>query len=192
MKGEKMKTVRRDQSGKLWLFGVLMLAALVAAGCAAPPKEFDPAIKGPQVLADPDTVSTGVVSMARTPLLFRGKGFEPGDSVFISLLNVQKGDKSMHVPIADGEVGKDGQFEAKVGTLVKVSELLNAKLGSNAKMENVIMISQPPIPAGTYTARAVSMESDKIAVCKVTFEEPGALDRFKDWIGKKKGKIVER
>jgi hypothetical protein len=79
-----------------------------------------------------------------------------------------------------------------VGTLVKVSELLNAKLGSNAKMENVIMISQPPIPAGTYTARAVSMESDKIAVCKVTFEEPGALDRFKDWIGKKKGKIVER
>jgi len=70
--------------------------------------------------------------------------------------------------------------------------LLNAKLGSNKKLETTIIVSQPPIAPGTYTARAVSMESDKIAVCKLVIEAPWGLDDFKDWVGKKKGKIVEK
>ncbi|RLF60383.1 MAG: hypothetical protein DRN37_02820 [Thermoplasmata archaeon] len=187
-----MNVLREYSSKRVLLAAVIAagLAIMLVAGCATAPKEFDPTIKGPQMIVEPDTVSTGVVSLLRTPLLFRGKGFDPGDSVFVTLVNVNKGGKTVHIPIADGEVDKNGHFTAKVGTLVKVAELLNAKLGSNKKLESIVIVSRPPIPPGTYTARAVSMESDKIAVCKVTFVPPGLLDRFKDWVGKKKGKIV--
>jgi hypothetical protein len=171
---------------------VFVVMAFMFVGCAATPKQFDPGIKGPQMIVEPDAVSLGVVSMLRTPFVFKGKGFDPEDSVFINLINVKKGDKYVHVPIADGNVDKNGFFTANVGTLVKVSELLNAKMGSNKKMETTIILSRPPIPPGTYTARAVSMESDKIAVCKVVVKAPGFMDNFKDWVGKKKGKIVKK
>jgi hypothetical protein len=189
-----MNVIRKLLSNKVCLTGGLIAVAMIFmfAGCAAPPKPFDPGIKGPQMLVEPEVFSVGVVSMLHTPIVFKGKGFDPEDSVFITLLNVKKGDKFVHVPIADGEVDKNGFFTAQVGTLVKVSELLNAKLGSNKKMETAVIVSKPPIAPGTYTARAVSMESDKIAVCKLVIEAPWGLDDFKDWVGKKKGKIVEK
>jgi len=189
-----MDIIRKLLSNKVCLTGGLISVVIIFmfAGCAAPPKPFDPGIKGPQMLVEPGVVSVGVVTILRTPLVFKGKGFDPEDSVFITLLNVKKGDKVVHVPIADGNVDKNGFFTAKVGTLVKVSELLNAKLGSNKKMETAVIVSKPPIAPGTYTARAVSMESDKIAVCKLVFEAPWGLDDFKDWAGKKKGKIIEK
>ena len=188
-----MNIMRKFLSHWMFLSGLFFISMIfVFAGCAAPPKPFDPGIKGPQMLVEPGTISVGVVSMLRTPIVFRGKGFDPEDSVFITLLNVKKGDKVVHVTIAAGDVDKNGFFTAKVSTLAKVSELLNAKLGSNKKLETTIIVSQPPIAPGKYTARAVSMESDKIAVCKLVIEAPWGLDDFKDWVGKKKGKIVEK
>ena len=189
-----MDFIRKLFCNKVGLTGVLLSVALIFmfVGCAAPPKQFDPGIKAPQMIVQPEVVSLGIVSMLRTPIVFKGKGFDPEDSVFITLLNVKKGDKVVHVPIADGEVDKNGFFTAKVGTLSKVSELLNAKLGSNKKMETAVIVTQPPLAPGTYTARAVSMESDKIAVCKLVIEAPWGLDDLKDWIGVKKGKIIKK
>jgi len=89
-------------------------------------------------------------------------------------------------------VGKEGTFVAKVGILVKVSELLMTKLGSNKKMETVIIVPQPPIPEGVYTARAVSMESDKTAECKLGVKGPSMMDSIMDGLGGLLGKIVRK
>ncbi|MBW1788998.1 MAG: hypothetical protein JRK53_20685 [Deltaproteobacteria bacterium] len=168
------------RTGVKWMGLFLMGVFFLLAGCATPPKDFDPDIKGPQMIVEPGEVSLGVAAMTGTQIVFKGKGFEPEDSVFIQLISVKKGDETVHVAVADAEVDKNGYFEAKVSTLVKVAELLNARIGSNAKMENVIVITQPPIEAKTYTARAVSMDSDKIAVCKLVVKEPSVGDNFKE------------
>ncbi len=184
---------------KKWLFPKLFLGFLVSvvlvfmiSGCAVAPKGFDPKIKGPQMIVEPGEISLGVAKLTRTPIVFKGKGFQPEDSVFITLIGVNKNGKTVHVPIADGEVDKKGSFVAKVSTLVKVSEFLNARIGSNKKMENIIVVSKPPISPRTYTARAVSMESDKIAVCKLVVKAPSGGDKFKDWLGVRLGKIVKK
>ncbi len=177
-----------------WFKGGLIsvLIAFILMGCATTPKEFNPDIRGPQLIVEPETIRLGVATLKDTPVVFRGKGFEPGDSVFVELLGVEKRGERVNLPIADGDVDKAGYFKAEVGTLVKVSELLRAKLGSNEEMETIIIITQPPIPVGTYTARATSMESDKTAECKVVVEGPGLFDRFKDWLGGLMGKIVKQ
>jgi hypothetical protein len=59
-------------------------------------------------------------------------------------------------------------------------------------MENIIIVTEPPIPAGDYTARAVSMDSDKIAVCKLHVKDPSFGDKFKDWMGGLMGKIAKK
>lgn len=178
--------------------GVLMSALILAAalvtfmGCAGTPKEFDPKMSGPQMIVDPECVSLGVATLSKTPIVFRGKGFQPGDSVFINLMGVKKGDQVVNVPIADAEVDKDGLFTAKVGTLVKVTEFLRGQLGTGKNMENIIVITQPPMPAGIYTAKAVSMESNKTAECKLEVKEPSWWDSIKDWMGGLMGKIEKK
>jgi hypothetical protein len=144
------------------------------------------------MLVQPECVRLGVAKLTKTPIVFKGRGFQPGDSVFINLIGVKKGGKVVDVPIADGNVDKYGRFTAKVGIIVKVSEMLRAKLGSNKKMETVIIVSQPPMPEGVYTARAVSMESDKKAECKLKVKGPSLGDRLTDWLGGLLGKIKKK
>jgi hypothetical protein len=184
---------------KKWLSKGLFLGGLVSfvfifmfSGCGVAPKGFDPEIKGPQMIVEPGEISVGVAKLTKTPIVFKGKGFQPEDSVFITLIGVKKNGETLDVPVADGDVDKNGCFAANVGTVVKVSELLNAKIGSNKKMENVIIVSQPAISPGTYTARAVSMESNKIAVCKLVVKAPSMGDKFKDWMGVRLGKIEKK
>ena len=175
------------KGGLIFVFSVFLLM-----GCATAPGGLDPNIKGPQVVVQPGAVTLGVVSVASTPIVFKGKGFQPDDSVFIELLGVQKKGKKIKVPIADADVDSNGCFTAKVSTLVKVTELLRAKLGNNKKMETTIIITQPTIPPGVYTAKAVSMESDAKADCKLTLMAPYSWDKFKDWVGARKGKIMKK
>ncbi len=177
-----------------YLKGGLICVFLVflVIGCATAPGGLDPNIKGPQVVVQPEAVTLGVASVTRTPIVFMGKGFQPDDSVFIELLGVDKKGEKVNVPIADADVDSNGCFTAKVSTLVKVTELLRAKLGSNKKMETTIIITQPTIPPGVYTAKAVSMESDAKADCKLTLMAPYSWDKFKDWVGMRKGKIVKK
>ncbi len=175
------------------LISIVLIFMLI--GCATAPKPFDPKVKGPQMIVEPDSVRLGVVTLLKdTHIVFRGKGFQPDDSVFIKLLGVKKEHEIVDVPIADGEVDKNGYFTAEVDPkvpLVKVSEFLRAKLGENEKKETIIVINQPPIPVGEYTARAVSMDSDRHAECKLVIQAPSFGDNFKDWLGGVLGKIVK-
>ena len=175
------------KGGLIFVFFVFLLM-----GCATAPAKFDPNIKGPQMVVEPGAVNLAVATVTRTPMMFKGKGFEPGDSVFIELLGVKKKGKVVKVPVADADVDKNGNFTAKVSTLVKVTELLRAKLGSGKKMETTIIVTQPTIPPGVYTAKAVSMDSDITAECKWTLEPPSCWGKIKDWIGKQQGKIVKK
>ncbi len=185
---------------KDWLSkNLLVKAGLIASvfifmfiGSASSPKEFDPNTTGPQMIVEPDTIRLGVARMKDTKIVFRGKGFQPEDSIFVKLLGVDKNGEKADVPVADGNVDENGYFKAEVGTLVKITELLRAKLGSNEKMENIVIITQPPIPVGTYTAKAVSMESEREAQCELVIKGPSLVDRLKDWIGGLLGKIQKK
>jgi hypothetical protein len=59
-------------------------------------------------------------------------------------------------------------------------------------MENIIIITRPPMPVGTYRSKAVSMLSDREAECILKVKGPSLIDRIKDWIGAKLGKIVKK
>jgi hypothetical protein len=187
---KKMKWLSNNGYWKGGLFFVLL--TFLFAGCATAPATFDPNVKGPQLIVEPASVGLNVSTVTGTPMMFKGKGFQPGDSVFIELLGVKKDGKDVKVPIADAEVGPNGEFTANVAMLVKATELLRAALGSNEKMETTIIISQPSIDPGVYTAKAVSMDSDKTAECKWTLQPPSFWGNFKDWIGEKQGKIIKK
>lgn len=105
-----MDFIKKLLCNKLGLTCVLISVSMIFmfAGCAAPPKQFDAGIKGPQMIVEPGVVSVGVVSMLRTPLVFKGKGFDPEDSVFITLLNVKKGDKVVMSPLQTEKWTKTG------------------------------------------------------------------------------------
>ena len=184
--------IRKTNHIKTIFLALAVTSLAFVFGCASAPRDFDPNLKGAQLIVDPECISLGVARVLGTPISFKGKGFKPGDSVFISLLGVEKGGKKVDVPLADAAVDKDGSFVAKVATLSKVTEILRADMGSNAKNENIVIISKPPIPEGTYTARAVSMESDIKADTTFTVKGPSVGDGIKDWLGGLTGKIVKK
>lgn len=189
-----MAIKRKWGSGERWfkIGPVFLVVILMFFSCASSPRKFDSKVQGPQMIVEPDSIRLGIARMKGTEIVFRGKGFQPGDSVFIQLLGTEKETKGVNIPIADGDVDGQGYFNAKVGLLVKVSELLRAKIGSNEKMETIIIVTHPPIPEGIYRAKAVSMESDITAECKLEVKGPSLLDRLKDWIGGLLGKIVKK
>jgi hypothetical protein len=195
MKSIKYLATALYPNGGLFLFIVIFMFA----GCATAKKEFDPNVTGPQMIVEPETIRLGVAKLMGTEIVFRGKGFEPGDSVFIKILGIKTKNKVVDIPIFDGDVDKDGHFtiETKPGfdlaTLTfKIGVLLRAKTGTNKKGETMIVVTQPPIPEGVYTLKAVSMESDKTAECNLTIKSPSILDRMKDWIGGLMGKIEKK
>jgi len=184
---------KRSLTRFLTVGSVLVISAIfLISGCSEPVKTLDKGVKGPQMIVNPGTVRLGVATLRATKFVFSGSGFEPGDSVFINLLGVPVDGKKIHIPIASADIEEDGTFNAKVETLTKVSEFLRAKIGSNEKMENIIIITRPPMPVGTYTARAISMLSDIGAECTLTVKGPSLIDRIKDWIGALLGKIVKK
>jgi len=184
---------KRALTGFFTMGSLLVLSGiLLISGCSEPAKTLDKGVKGPQIIVNPGTVRLGVAKLRATKFVFSGSGFEPGDSVFINLLNVPVNGKKADIAIASADVEEDGTFHAEVGTLTKVSDFLRAKIGSNEKMENIIIITGPPLPAGTYTTRAISMLSDRKAECALDVTGPSLIDRIKDWIGVMLGKIVKK
>jgi hypothetical protein len=171
---------------------ISLIAIFMFIGCASSPAEFRAGSSGPQIIVDPDTIRLGVAKLSGTHILFKGKGFDPGDSVFIKLLEVDKDGKKVDIPIADAEVDKNGYFISEVGILPKINDMLRAELGSNEKMETIIVITQPSISEGVYTVKAISMESNKTAETSLTIKGPTILDRIKDWVGVLLGKIKKK
>ena len=169
---------------------IIVICLLAVSGCSNTPKKLNPSISGPQLIVNPETVRLGVVKMRDTNIIFEGSGFhsKPGDSVLITL----KGPNETKVIAAEAPIKPDGTFSAPVPALTKIMEFLRADVTFNEKFENVVMISQPPIPKGVYTGKAESMISKKTAETKLTVKGKTVIDSLKDWIGKLTGKIQHK
>lgn len=176
-------------NSKRVVFSSLMILAclLSLSGCASPPKTLDPSVKGPQLIVNPECIRLGVVKMRDTNIIFEGSGFETksGDSVLITLT----GPNETKVIAAEAPIQKEGTFKAAVPPLTKIMEFLKADVTFDEKFQNVVVISQPPIPKGVYTAKVESMISKQTAETKLTVKGKTVIDSLKDWIGKLKGKI---
>ncbi len=177
--------------------GILICFSLIAyilTGCAGTPMQFNPNNTAPQLITDPPAIRLGIARLINdTPLVFQGRGFKPGDSVIINLVGVKKDKGPMDIPIAEAVVDGTGAFKTEeVTRLVKITELLQADTALNDQMETYIVISRPPIPAGEYTVRADSMDSDKKAECRLLIKDPSVLDSIKDWLGGLLGKIKKK
>ena len=165
---------------------ITLVCFVIISGCSSPPKKIDPSKSGPQVIVNPETIRLGVAKVAKkTDIVFEGAGFKPGDSMFITLL----GPDETKVVVAEAPIQKDGTFKTNMGALTKVMEILRGDITFNDKFENVIVISQAPIPKGIYTAKVTSMLSKLTAETKLTVKGPTVLDSLTDWLGKLTGKI---
>lgn len=166
---------------------MILACLIVLLGCTNPPKTLDPSISGPQVVVNPETIRLGVVWMRDTNIVFEGAGFQskPEDSVLITLT----GPNETKVIAAEAPIKPDGTFKATVPPLTKIMEFLRADVTFNDKFEYVVVVSQPPIPEGIYTAKVESMMSKQTAETKLTVKGKTVIDSLKDWIGKLKGRI---
>jgi len=185
--------MKRESRGILTVGVLLVISGVfLISGCSGSTKTLDMSVKGPQMIVNPQTVRVGIARMIDTNLVFSGAGFEPGDSVFIELLDVPINGEKLDLAIADGNVGKDGTFHAPVEKLTKISDFLRASLGTNKKGENAPVITRPPMPPGVYKAQATSMLADIKAECTLEVKGPSLFDRIKDWLGVKMGKIIKK
>ena len=165
---------------------ITLVCFVIISGCSTPPKKLDPSKAGPQVIVNPETIRLGIAKVAKkTDIVFEGAGFKPGDSMFITLL----GPNETKVVVAEAPIQKDGTFKTNMGALTKVMEILRGDITFNDKFENVIVISQAPIPKGIYTAKVTSMLSQLTAETKLTVKGPTLIDSLTDWLGKLTGKI---
>lgn len=171
---------------------VLLLVFFMFSACCGAPKKFNPNIPGPQMIVEPESISLGIAKLKDTRIVFKGKGFQPEDSVFVKLLDVKKDNQVVDIPIAEGKVDENGYFDAEVGIISKVMDFLRAEVGMNEEMESIIIVTRPPIPEGTYTARAVSMESEETASCELEIQDPSLMDSIVDWLGGLMGKIKKK
>lgn len=166
---------------------ITLACLIILCGCASPPKTLDPTVSGPQLIVNPECIRLSVSRVMATNIVFEGSGFEAkaGDSVLITLL----GPNETKVIAAEAPIQSDGKFKTTVPALTKVMEFLKGDITFNEKFQNVVVISQPPIPKGVYTGRAESMISKQTAETKLTVKGPTIVDSLKDWIGKLTGKI---
>jgi hypothetical protein len=186
-------TQKKKFSKLLFLAGLFVLGgSFLLSGCANAAKTLNPAISDPQIIVNPEAISLGVAALTGAKIVFEGSGFKPDDSVFVTLF----GPNETEAVVADGKVGPDGKFAATVSTLAKVTGILkgtvSGKYAPDGKYDQFIVINQPPIPAGTYTAKATSMLSNQSAETKLIIKEPSVIDSLKDWLGKKTGKILDK
>jgi hypothetical protein len=172
------------------LFWRLMILAclIIVWGCANTPKTLDPSVTGPQVIVNPEFIRLSVSKLKDTNIVFEGSGFKSGDSVLVTLL----GPNETRVFVAEAPIKPDGTFKAPVSPLTKFMEILRADVTFDEKFQNVVVISQPPIPKGVYTAKAGSMISKQTAETKLTVKGPTVIDSLKDWIGGLTGKIKHK
>ncbi|MGB4294883.1 MAG: hypothetical protein BWY90_00460 [Deltaproteobacteria bacterium ADurb.BinA014] len=177
----------------LLLTGLFIVgASFLIYGCASAPKTLDPALTSPQLIVNPDTISLGIAKLVSgTTIVFEGSGFKPKDDVFISLIS-----ENIDIPIANARVENNGNFTATVQDMAKITGILKAtvtsKYAKDGKQSVIPVITQSPIPAGIYTAKATSMLSDNTAETKLIIKEASIIDSLKDWVGKKAGKIQDK
>jgi len=186
---------------KILFWRLMVLVCLfIVWGCASNPKTLDRSITGPQLIVNPESIRLGVVKLIGTKIafvelkptniVFEGSGFKPKDSVFVTLI----GPNETKVVVAEAPIQPDGTFKAEVSKLTKITEFLKADAGFEIKekYEEFIIITQPPIPEGVYTAKVTCMSSDLTAETKLMVKGPSTFNSLMDWLGKKKGKIRDK
>jgi hypothetical protein len=191
MNTKRFATNNWQKSGVL--FAIFILTAILLSSCASAPRPtFNDADAAAQMIVEPPCVRMGVANfLTGTDLHFRGKGFEPEDSVFIKIMGVEKDGKAIDIPIADSEVDAEGNFDAEVQKLVKITEFIRAGVTLNDDMETVVVLKEDPMASGTYQVVAESMESDKTAESQIVVSRPSYLDKTKDLLGRMLGKIIK-
>lgn len=179
---------------------MVLVCLFIVWGCASNPKTLDRSITGPQLIVNPESIRLGVVKLMGTKIafvelkptniVFEGSGFKPKDSVFVTLI----GPNETKVVVAEAPIQPDGTFKAEVSKLTKITEFLKADAGFEIKekYEEFIIITQPPIPEGVYTAKVTCMSSDLTAETKLMVKGPSTFNSLMDWLGKKKGKIRDK
>jgi len=179
---------------------MILVCLFIVWGCASNPKTLDRSITGPQLIVNPESIRLGVVKLMGTKIafvelkptniVFEGSGFKPKDSVFVTLI----GPNETKIVVAEALIQPDGTFKAEVSKLTKITEFLKADAGFEIKekYEEFIIITQPPIPEGVYTAKVTCMSSDLTAETKLTVKGPSTFNSLMDWLGKKKGKIRDK
>ena len=179
---------------------MILVCLFIVWGCASNAKTLDRSITGPQLIVNPESIRLGVVKLMGTKIafvelkptniVFEGSGFKPKDSVFVTLI----GPNETKVVVAEAPIQPDGTFQAEVSKLTKITEFLKADAGFEIKekYEEFIIITQPPIPEGVYTAKVTCMSSDLTAETKLMVKGPSTFNSLMDWLGKKKGKIRDK
>ena len=179
---------------------MVLVCLFIVWGCASNAKTLDRSITGPQLIVNPESIRLGVVKLMGTKIafvelkptniVFEGSGFKPKDSVFVTLI----GPNETKVVVAEAPIQPDGTFQAEVSKLTKITEFLKADAGFEIKekYEEFIIITQPPIPEGVYTAKVTCMSSDLTAETKLMVKGPSTFNSLMDWLGKKKGKIRDK
>jgi hypothetical protein len=171
----------------LVLVGLISVCLLVLSGCSNPPKKLDPSKSGPQVIVNPESIRLGIAKLLDTKIVFEGSGFKPKESIFIELL----GPNQTKLVVAESLIQPDGTFKAEVSKLTKITEILraDASFEIEKKYKEFVIITQPPIPEGVYTAKVICMTSDMTAETKLNVKGPSIFNSLIDWLGKKTGKI---
>jgi len=167
---------------------IVLTCLIIVWGCTSTPNTLDRSVSGPQAIVNPDTIRLSVSKLKDTNIVFEGSGFKSGDSVLVTLL----GPNETRVYVAEAPIKPDGTFKAPVPPLTRFMEILRADVTFDEKFQNVVVISQPPIPKGVYTARVSSMISKQTAETKLTVKGPSIIDSLKDWIGGLTGKIKHK
>ncbi len=176
----------REKKILWWL--ILLACSIIIWGCKGTPRTLDPSVSGPQAIVNPESIRLSVSKLKDTNIVFEGSGFKRGDSVLVTLL----GPNETKVFVAEAPIKPDGTFKAPVPPLTKFMELLRADVTFDEKLQNVVVISRPPIPEGVYTARVGTMISKQTAETKLTVKGPSMIDSLKDWIGGLTGKIKHK
>jgi len=182
--------VKRKKGYPFWLIVLVFLTSvclLAFSACSSPPRKLDPSKSGPQVIVNPETIRLGIAKVLDTRIVFEGSGFKPKDSIFIELL----GPNQTKLVVAEALIQQDGTFKAEVSKLTKITEILraDASFEIEKKYKEFVIITQPPIPKGIYTAKVIGMFSDLTAETKLIAKGPSILDSTKDLLGRMLGKI---
>jgi hypothetical protein len=185
-----MRMMKRKKGFVLTLMvsvSLVSVCLLMLSGCSSHPKKLDPSKSGPQVIVNPETIRLGIAKVLDTKILFEGSGFKPKESIYIELL----GPNQTKLVVGESLIQPDGTFKTEVSKLTKITEILraDANFEIEKKYKEFVIITQPPIPKGVYTAKVVCMSSDMTAETKLTVKGPSIVDSTKDLLGKMLGKI---
>jgi hypothetical protein len=167
---------------------ILMASGVYMTGCASAPVAFNPDVSGPQLIVEPEALRLGVARVLGTEIVFRGKGFQPGEKVMIVLAGMDSGNTDIRIPVGFGETDDSTEFAVTVEKMTKIMNILQADFGVGEKGTFVIL-SGPAIPVGRYQATATGYDSDRRATCDLELRSPGLVDKLKDWVGGLLGKI---